>query len=84
MYDAFCHVDMRSIIHLLGLSERTDSTWTDYYMLLCDTTLLYFQSSKEREPTGVIVLRYATVTLEESKLMLHVSYIMYIGDGKVI
>ncbi len=52
---------------ILGLAERHDSTWQDYYMLLCDTTLLYFQSSKEREPTGVIVLRYATVMLELSE-----------------
>lgn len=61
---------------VLTLLERGETVWSEYFFVLCDTTLLYFKSSKHREPSGVIVLKYACLSVDEEALRY--TYIVFV------
>ena len=43
--------------------------WRDYYFVLFEGALFYYKDSKSTTPTGFITLRYATITIDVSKMI---------------
>ena len=43
--------------------------WRDYYFVLFEGALFYYKDSKSTTPTGFITLRYATITIDVSKMV---------------
>ena len=43
--------------------------WRDYYFVLFERALFYYKDSKSTTPTGFITLRYATITIDVSKMV---------------
>lgn len=50
------------------LSMETEGGWREYYFVLFEGTLYYYQDSKSTTPAGFITLRYATVQLDSQSL----------------
>ena len=50
------------------MSEGTIK-WRDYYFVLFEGALFYYKDSKSTTPTGFITLRYATITIDVSKMI---------------
>mmetsp|Transcript_7988 Transcript_7988/g.12073 ORF Transcript_7988/g.12073 Transcript_7988/m.12073 type:complete len:765 (-) Transcript_7988:73-2367(-) len=50
------------------LGMETDDGWREYYFVLFEGALYYYQDSKSTTPAGFITLRFATVELDQKSL----------------
>mmetsp|Transcript_30710 Transcript_30710/g.42943 ORF Transcript_30710/g.42943 Transcript_30710/m.42943 type:complete len:828 (+) Transcript_30710:227-2710(+) len=50
------------------LAMEVEDGWRDYYFVLFEGSLYYYQDSKSTTPNGFITLRYAEVQLDEKSL----------------
>mmetsp|Transcript_17022 Transcript_17022/g.23813 ORF Transcript_17022/g.23813 Transcript_17022/m.23813 type:complete len:758 (+) Transcript_17022:55-2328(+) len=50
------------------LGMETEDGWREYYFVLFEGSLYYYQDSKSTTPNGFVTLRYATVELDQKSL----------------
>ncbi|GAB5365232.1 hypothetical protein AAMO2058_001039600 [Amorphochlora amoebiformis] len=50
------------------LGMETDDGWREYYFVLFEGALYYYQDSKSTTPAGFITLRFASVELDQQRL----------------